>query len=195
MFNLTLGDRRFGIPYCTLCGSAQAYRTDDAVTVGGADEVPVLRTSGLLSRSNKVMYDLRTESVFDTFTGAAVSGPLQDADLVLDETTVLRTTWGEWKTAHPETTIIAEDGGIGRSYLLDPLQGRDDDGPIFPIGPPDDRLDVQELVVGVIIADGGRCIPRRRRPSCAGRRRAGGGRRGGTRRGWWRAPSGRCDHR
>ena len=158
MFNLTLGDRRFGIPYCTLCGSAQAYRTDDAVTVGGADtiadEVPVLRTSGLLSRSNKVMYDLRTLSVFDTFTGAAVSGPLQDQGVVLEETTVLRTTWGEWKAAHPDTTIIAEDGGIGRSYPLDPLQGRDDDGPIFPIGPADDRLGVQELVVGVITDDG-----------------------------------------
>jgi len=75
MFNLTVGDRRFGIPYCTLCGSAQAYRTDDAVTIGGADDVPVLRTSGLLSRSNKVMYDLRTQSVFDTFTGAAVWAP------------------------------------------------------------------------------------------------------------------------
>jgi hypothetical protein len=150
MFNLTLGDRRFGIPYCTLCGSAQAYRTDDAVTLGGADDVPVLRTSGLLSRSNKVMYDLRTGSVFDTFTGAAVSGPLQEEGIVLDETTVLRTTWGEWKAAHPDTTIIAEDGGIGRSYSLDPLQGRDDNGPIFPIGPADDRLDVQELVVGVI---------------------------------------------
>ena len=154
MFNLTLGDRRFGIPYCTLCGSAQAYRTDDAVTVGGADEVPVLRTSGLLSRSNKVMYDLRTQSVFDTFTGAAVSGPLQDQGIVLDEATVLRTTWGEWKAAHPDTSIIAEDGGIGRSYPLDPLQGRDDNGPIFPIGPADDRLDVQELVVGVITTDG-----------------------------------------
>ncbi len=154
MFNLTLGDRRFGIPYCTLCGSAQAYRTDDAVTIGGADEVPVLRTSGLLSRSNKVMYDLRTQSVFDTFTGAAVSGPLQEQGIVLDETTVLRTTWGEWKAAHPDTTIIAEDGGIGRSYSLDPLQGRDDNGPIFPIGPADDRLDVQELVVGVITDDG-----------------------------------------
>jgi hypothetical protein len=154
MFNLTLGDRRLGIPYCTLCGSAQAYRTDDALTLGGADEVPVLRTSGLLSRSNKVMYDLRTRSVFDTFTGAAVSGPLQDQDIVLDETTVLRTTWGEWKQAHPDTTIIAEDGGIGRSYPLDPLQGRDDDGPIFPIGPADDRLGVQELVVGVIRPDG-----------------------------------------
>ncbi len=154
MFNLTLGDRRFGIPYCTLCGSAQAYRTDDAVTLGGVDEVPVLRTSGLLSRSNKVMYDLRSRSVFDTFTGAAVSGPLQDDGLVLEETTVLRTTWREWKQAHPDTTIIAEDGGIGRNYPLDPLQGRDDDGPIFPIGPADDRLDVQELVVGVIAVEG-----------------------------------------
>ncbi len=154
MFNLTLGDRRFGIPYCTLCGAAQAYRTDDAVTIGGADDVPVLRTSGLLSRSNKVMYDLRTQSVFDTFTGAAVSGPLQDAGVVLDETTVLRTTWGEWKAEHPDTTIIAEDGGIGRSYDLDPLQGRDDNGPIFPIGPADSRLPEQELVVGVITPDG-----------------------------------------
>ena len=154
MFNLTLGDRRFGIPYCTLCGSAQAYRTDDAVTIGGADDVPVLRTSGLLSRSNKVMYDLRTQSVFDTFTGAAVSGPLQDRGIVLEEATVLRTTWGEWKIAHPDTTIIAEDGGIGRSYPLDPLEGRDDGGPIFPIGPADDRLGVQQLVVGVIRPNG-----------------------------------------
>jgi hypothetical protein len=154
MFNLTLGGRRFGIPYCTLCGSAHAYRTDDAVTVGGADEVPVLRTSGLLSRSNKVMYDLRTQSVFDTFTGAAVSGPLQDRGMVLEETTVVRTTWGEWKAAHPATTIIAEDGGIGQTYPLDPLQGRDDNGPIFPIGPADDRLGVQEFVVGVVTDDG-----------------------------------------
>ncbi len=151
MFNLTLGGRRLGIPYCTLCGSAQAYRTDQAVEAG-ADEVPVLRTSGLLSRSNKVMYDLRTQSVFDTFTGAAVSGPLQDQGIVLEETTVVTTTWREWKLAHPDTTIIAEDGGIGRTYELDPLQGRDDNGPIFPIGPADDRLDVQELVVGVITA-------------------------------------------
>jgi hypothetical protein len=153
MFNLTLGGRRFAIPYCTLCGSAQAYRTD-AADLGGADEIPVVRTTGLLSRSNKVMYDLRTMSVFDTFTGAAVSGPLQDRGIVLEDTTVLRTTWGEWKTAHPDTAIIAEDGGIGRSYPLDPLQGRDDDGPIFPIGPADERLGEQQLVVGVITADG-----------------------------------------
>jgi hypothetical protein len=155
MFNLTLGDRRLGIPYCTLCGSAQAYFTDDLVGVVDAlDEPGVLRTSGLLSRSNKVMYELTTESVFDTFTGAAVSGPLQDAGVVLEETTVVRSTWAEWKAEHPDTRIIARDGGLGRSYELDPLGGRDDDGPIFPIGEADQRLGVQEFVVGVIVDDG-----------------------------------------
>lgn len=150
MFNFTLGDRRFGLPYCTLCGSAQAYYTDNS----GADEQPILRTSGLLIRSNKVMYDLVTQSVFDTFTGDAVSGPLQDVGVALEEATLVRSTWGEWKQAHPDTQIIAEDGGIGRTYQLDPLAGRDDDGPIFPIGDADARLDVQELVVGVITDDG-----------------------------------------
>ena len=58
-------------------------------------------------------------------------------------------TWGAWKEAHPETTILAQDGGIGRTYPADPLQGRDDDGPIFPVGPVDPRLPVQELVLGV----------------------------------------------
>lgn len=156
MFNLTLGDRRLAIPYCTLCGSAQAYFTDqpDGSPTEGAGEVPVVRTSGLLSRSNKVMYDLLTDSVFDTFTGAAVSGPLQDAGVVLEETTVVRSTWAEWKREHPNTQIIAEDGGIGRTYDLDPLGGRDDNGPIFPIGDFDQRLGVQDFVVGVLLDDG-----------------------------------------
>jgi hypothetical protein len=151
MVNMTIGGRRYGIPYCTLCGSAQAYITDE---VPDGVEVPVLRTSGLLSRSNKVMYDLVTMSVFDTFTGAAVSGPLQDADVVLGQSTVVVTTWGEWKSAHPNTRIIAEDGGIGRSYDLDPLGGRDDNGPIFPTGDVDPRLPVQEPVVGVVTDTG-----------------------------------------
>ncbi len=117
-------------------------------------ETVELRTSGLLTRSNKVMFDLHTFSVFDTFLGTALSGPLQDADYTLEMVTVVTSTWGEWKAAHPETTIIREDGGLGRSYSLDPLGGRDDDGPIFPIGHVDQRLPVQEQVVGVIAPDG-----------------------------------------
>lgn len=151
MTNDSLGGRRFAMPYCTLCGSAQLWFTDE---LPDGVEMPVLRTSGLLSRSNKVMYDLVTDSVFDTFTGRALSGPLRQAGLSLDQGTVITTTWGEWRSAHPDTTIIAEDGGLGRSYPLDPLGGRDDAGPIFPIGPLDDRLTVHAPVIGVITPSG-----------------------------------------
>jgi len=122
--------------------------------VDGLERPPVLRTSGLLSRSNKVMYDLDSRSVFDTFTGVAISGPLREAGVVLPQATVVTTTWADWRETQPTTRIVAEDGGIGRSYDLDPLRGRDDDGPIFPIGDADDRLQLQEQVVGVITSDG-----------------------------------------
>ncbi|MGI9624363.1 MAG: DUF3179 domain-containing (seleno)protein [Acidimicrobiales bacterium] len=147
MVNATIGGRRIAMPYCTLCGSAQVFFTD---AVDNVDRPPVLRTSGLLSRSNKVMYDLDSASVFDTFTGEAISGPLRELGVVLPQATVVTTTWADWRETHPDTLIVAEDGGIGRSYNLDPLRGRDDDGPIFPIGNTDPRLEVQTPVVGVI---------------------------------------------
>jgi len=151
MVNVTVAGRRLGIPYCTLCGSAQAYFLD---SVPGGVAEPVLRTSGLLSRSNKVMYDLRSRSVLDTFTGEALSGPLQDAGVTLKQTSVVASSWREWRRAHPDTRIVARDGGIGRSYPLDPLGGRDDQGPIFPIGDADPRLPVHEQVLGVIAPGG-----------------------------------------
>lgn len=151
MVNDTIGGRRVGIPYCTLCGSAQAYFTD---SVPGGVEVPVLRTSGLLSRSNKVMFDLNTFSIVDTFTGEAISGPLRERGIVLAQTSVITSTWAHWKAAHPDTTILAQDGGLGRRYSLNPLRGRDEEGPIFPIGDVDSRLPVQAQVVGIITPDG-----------------------------------------
>lgn len=158
MVNTTIGGRRVAIPYCTLCGSAQAYITDDIAAgieplLGGIDAYE-MRTSGLLNRSNKVMYEFHTRSVFDTFTGRAVTGPLREAGVALEPVTVRVATWAEWKAAHPNTQIVAEDGGIGRTYAEDPLGGRDDDGPIFPIGSADPRLPVQEPVIGVVLDDG-----------------------------------------
>ena len=151
LVNDTLGGRRVGVVYCTLCASAQAYLTD-AVPLGS--EPLELRTSGLLARSNKVMYDFHTLSLFDTFTGRAVSGPLQDAGLVLEMVSVRTSTWGAWKAAHPDTTIVARDGGIHRSYPEEPLQGRDDQGLIFAVGAVDPRLPVQQMVLGVVAPEG-----------------------------------------
>ncbi len=150
MVHITLDGRELGIPYCTLCGSAQAYYVDD---VPGIDRA-VLRTSGLLKRSNKLMYDLTTGSAIDTFTGEALTGQLAADGITLEQVSVVASRWGDWKEAHPDTRIIAEDGGIGRTYVDDPLGGRDAAGPIFPVGDVDPRLATQERVVGVIAPDG-----------------------------------------
>ena len=166
MLNLTLGGRELGVPYCTLCGSAQAYFVDN---VNGVDRV-VLRTSGLLSRSNKLMFDLTTGSAIDTFTGKALTGSLGERGVVLDQVSVVASSWGDWKAAHPDTQILAEDGGIGRTYRDNPLGDRDANGPIFPIGEVDQRLPVQEKVVGVIAPDGTPvAFPSQCNQSCSGR--------------------------
>ncbi|WP_420862393.1 DUF3179 domain-containing (seleno)protein [Algirhabdus cladophorae] len=149
MVNDTLGGRDLGIPYCTLCGAAQAYFTDE-LPQGVAR--PVLRTSGLLIRSNKVMYDITTHSVFDTFLGHAVTGPLADRGLKLQQATVITTDWGTWKEDHPDTTVLIEDLAMGRNF--DFRNGRDANGPIFPVGDVDPRLPVQEDIIGIVMADG-----------------------------------------
>ena len=149
MVNDTLGGRNLGIPYCTLCGAAQAFYTDE---LPSGIERPVLRTSGLLSRSNKVMYDLKTHSIFDTFLGRAVTGPLAEKKLALEQVSVVTSDWGSWKREHPNTTVLLERYALGRNP--DFRNGRDANGPIFPVGDVDPRLPVQEDVIGVITASG-----------------------------------------
>ena len=149
MVNDTLGGRNLGIPYCTLCGAAQAYFTDQ---LPAGVQRPVLRTSGLLIRSNKVMYDVNTYSVFDTFLGKAVTGPLRDRGIQLKQASVVTTDWGTWKRAHPQTTVLVEALALGRDF--DFRNGRDADGPIFPVGDVDPRLPVHEDIIGVLTASG-----------------------------------------
>ena len=149
MVNDTLGGRDLGIPYCTLCGAAQAYFTDN---LPRGIERPVLRTSGLLIRSNKVMFDLNTYSVFDTFLGHAVTGPLAERGLQLEQASVITTDWASWRAAYPDTTVLVEELALGRDF--DFRNGRDANGPIFPVGDVDPRLPVHEDIIGVITASG-----------------------------------------
>jgi hypothetical protein len=149
MVNDTLGGRQLSIPYCTLCGAAQAFFTDN---LPPDVKRPILRTSGLLLRSNKVMYDIRTNSIFDTFKGLAVTGPLSEINLQLQQTTIITTDWASWKSSYPQTTVLDESLALGKNFDL--RNTRDADGPIFPIGDIDPRLAVHEDIVGVIAASG-----------------------------------------
>ena len=85
--------------------------------------------------------------MFDTFLGDAVTGPLSEIGVSLPQASVITTSWGEWREANPDTTVLAEGLNLGRDP--DFRNNRDANGPIFPVGDVDPRLDVQEDIVGV----------------------------------------------
>lgn len=96
--------------YCTLCGTVIAY---DMTYEGVFHD---LGTSGFLYRSNKLMYDQATQSLWNTIEGKPVIGPLVGKDIVLDVYPVITTTWGEWRKKHPDTEVLSLDTGHYRDY-------------------------------------------------------------------------------
>ena len=96
--------------YCTLCGTVIPY---DA-RVGG--ELRKFGTSGLLYRSNKLMFDFETGSLWSSLTGEPVVGPLAGQGLRLDAMPVVTTTWGEWRALHPDTLVLSIETGHQRDY-------------------------------------------------------------------------------
>jgi hypothetical protein len=96
--------------YCTLCGTVILYDT----RIDGANHK--LGTSGFVFRSNKLMYDEATQSLWNTIWGEPVIGPLANSGIRLPRRSVVTTTWGEWRKRHPKTTVLALDTGFSRDY-------------------------------------------------------------------------------
>ena len=69
-------------------------------------------TSGMLYRSNKLMYDRVTETLWRQFLGEPVVGPLANSGIKLEKFPITLTTWGEWKASHPDTTVLHVDTGV-----------------------------------------------------------------------------------
>jgi hypothetical protein len=96
--------------YCTLCGAVIVYET----RVDG--RAHRLGTSVFLYRSNKLMYDADTQSLWNTMEGRPVIGPLADKGISLPTREVVTSTWGEWRRRHPATTVLSLATGHSRDY-------------------------------------------------------------------------------
>lgn len=105
-----VGGTEVTIVYCTLCGTVIPYGAE----VGGRKRT--FGTSGLLYRSNKLMFDHESLSLWSTVEGRPVIGPLAGSGLELTAYPVVTTTWREWRAAHPETTVLALETGFQRDY-------------------------------------------------------------------------------
>ncbi len=110
MFTDTVGGVDVAGVYCTLCGTVILYDT----TLNGTDYD--LGTSGFLLRSNKLMYDQATQSLWNTIKGEPVVGPLTGKDIALNHRSVVTTTWGKWKSLHPQTQVLSLKTGHRRNY-------------------------------------------------------------------------------
>lgn len=96
--------------YCTLCGTMIVYESRSKAGVH------TLGTSGFLYRSNKLMYDEETQSLWSTLLGEPVIGPLAKTGAKLARRAAVASTWGEWQTRHPETTVLHVETGFDRDY-------------------------------------------------------------------------------
>jgi hypothetical protein len=112
MANDTVGGVPVSLAYCTLCGSAIAYdgRASDGNTY-------TFGSSGFLYRSNKLMYDRQTRTLWNQLTGEPVLGRLAATDVRLDLLPVVLTSWDEWQSRHPDTLVLDLNTGYNRSYV------------------------------------------------------------------------------
>ncbi len=131
------------VTYCPLCNSALAFdrRLGDRLFTFG--------TSGMLYRSDLVMYDRQTESLWSQLEGRAIAGHLTGE--VLDRIPVQTVAWDQWLRANPDGPGLSRDTGADRDYGRNPYVGYDEaaDDPFLFSGDPDPRLLPKERVLGL----------------------------------------------
>ncbi|MDA2928283.1 DUF3179 domain-containing protein, partial [Acidobacteria bacterium AH-259-G07] len=147
-----LGGVELTIVYCTLCGTVIPYDSE----VGG--RVRKFGTSGLLYRSNKLMFDEESMSLWSSLEGKPVIGKLVGSGLQLRSYPVVTTTWGEWKAKHPDTTVLSLDTGYKRDYSEGAAYRKyfSTDRLMFPVSKEDHRLkNKQEVLVMLLTPPSG----------------------------------------
>ncbi len=142
-----VGGTELTVVYCTLCGTVIPYKS----VVGGV--MRTFGTSGLLYRSNKLMFDAETMSLWSTLEGRPVVGRLAGQPLTLEALPVVTTTWGEWRQQHPSTTVLSVETGHERDYSEGAAYREyfDTDRLMFRVPKLDARLKNKDEVLGALV--------------------------------------------
>ena len=146
MVNDTVGGIPVSLAYCTLCGSAMLFAT----SVG--ETTYTFGSSGFLYESNKLMYDHQTKSLWASLHGKPVVGALAEKGIQLERLPVVRTTWSDWRTNHPGTSVLSLETGHDRDYAPGAAYKEyfDSDETMFPVARRSDIRDTKEWVFGVL---------------------------------------------
>ncbi len=108
--------------------------------------------SGLLYKSNVLMYDHQTETLWSQVLQRAVTGPMTDTKLTRIPSTL--TTWDKWRKEHPDTEVLTPATGHVRDYSKDPYEGYyESRSGLFGFLKGGPGAEDKELVVGVTISN------------------------------------------
>ena len=136
--------RKITINYCPLTGTAFAWEFKK-------DNTPyTFGVSGLLYKSNLILYDRETDSNWSQMELACVNGT--ERGKLPNLIQLVETNWKTWKNSYPGTEIMLNEQGFDRNYQIYPYVGYldTDDFLIFPVKPLDNRLLLKERVHGLI---------------------------------------------
>jgi hypothetical protein len=157
MLNDTVGGVPLTVSYCSLCGSGIAF---SAKAPDGGRRT--FGTSGLLYRSNKLMVDRETSTLWVQMTGEAVLGPLAERQARLDLLPMTLTTWGAWRALHPDTSILQLDARYGARWGYRYTPGAADlarSGVSFPLWRKSRLLPDSEEVYGLALGEHAKAWP------------------------------------
>jgi hypothetical protein len=103
--------------------SVEAYDLPAGYTLTGGEgpqEKPedyfTFGSSGFLYRSNKLMYDRQTDTLWHQLWGTPAFGRLVGSGIQLERLPVTLTTWEAWYAEHPDTKVMDFDTGFVRDY-------------------------------------------------------------------------------
>jgi hypothetical protein len=119
-------------------------------------------TSGLLYRSNKLMYDRQSFTLWSNLTGEPVVGRLAPSPVRLEILPFTVTTWEDWRAAHPDTTVLKLDDSFGRRWNYDYRPGAADRaraGVRFPIWLKSKALEPREEVYALRVGQQAKAYP------------------------------------
>ena len=106
--------------------------------------------SGRLYKSNVLLYDHQTESLWSQLMDQAIAGPAAGQNLrVLPSS---RVKWKTWQRRNPSTKVLSDDTGFYRDYSIDPYEGYYRIGSLmFPVGDVRKDMSAKEPVLGIEI--------------------------------------------
>lgn len=93
--------------YTLTGGQGEQPKPEDYFTFG---------SSGFLYRSNKLMYDRQTDTLWHQLLGTPAFGKLVGSGIQLERLPVTLTTWEAWFAEHPDTKVMDFETGFIRDY-------------------------------------------------------------------------------